>query len=537
MSGEEPDPSAPEARSGGPVPSPGGGPREVEVKFRADAAVFEAVRAALLLQGAAFGPPRELVSTYFDTPARDLRRHGHTLRVRRKGRGAAVLGVKWISDAADDHFSRGEVEVRSPAGEPDVTLFEPELGDRLTEMLDGQPLAPVFETRFRRSTTLIRHGRSEIELSLDEGAIVAGSQRLPLSEVELELKSGSAADLVGFARTLAGDCRLSLELEPKAGRGHRLVAGSVAAFQKAKPLVLPAAASVDDLVAMVISHTLGHFLSNWTALRESDAPEAVHQLRVALRRMRSAIGVFRKVLPLPLLDDLRAEARRIASALGPARECDAFRQNALAGAFRAEAERVQGVPQLMEAVEARRQHSYAAARALMEDPLTTLFVLDVQDLLLQRPWRTALAPAELGLLTTEARALAATVLGRLRKRVLKRGRALPDLPDEARHELRIALKNLRYAAEFFGSLFGDGKERRNFLTVVSELQEHLGIHNDAATAAAFIAALELPLASEARFAAGYLLGYDRHASMVADAQLMKKWKAFRRAAEFWEERR
>jgi CHAD domain-containing protein len=260
----------------------------------------------------------------------------------------------------------------------------------------------------------------------------------------------------------------------------------------------------------------------------------VHQLRVALRRMRSALGVFRKVISRPALEDIRAEARRIASALGAARESDAFRQNALSGPFRDRPERLKGAVRLLEAVEARRQQSYVTARATIDDPATTLFVLDVQNFLARRAWRTALAPADLGILTSEARAYAADVLERLRKRALKRGKQLPDLPDEERHEVRIALKNLRYAAEFFGSLFSEAKEQREFLRIVADLQEDLGAHNDAATAESFIASLALGSDASAHYAAGYLLGYYRHASITADTHLVRKWKSFRRADSFWE---
>ena len=87
--------------------------------------------------------------------------------------------------------------------------------------------------------------------------------------------------------------------------------------------------------------------------------------------------------------------------------------------------------------------------------------------------------------------------GSLRRRAVKRGKHLPDMPDEERHELRIALKNLRYAAEFFGSLFGKSKEVRSYLGVVAELQEDLGAHNDAATAKKLLAAAHLDQAKPA----------------------------------------
>jgi CHAD domain-containing protein len=170
----------------------------------------------------------------------------------------------------------------------------------------------------------------------------------------------------------------------------------------------------------------------------------------------------------------------------------------------------------------------------MEDPATTQFVLAVQGFIFRRAWRTALAPEDLGLLTSEGRLFGAAVLDRLMRRAVKRGRHLQRLTDEERHELRIALKNLRYSAEFFGNLFENGKEHRAFLTLVAELQEDLGTHNDAVTARSFLEGLGLSLDGDTQFASGYLLGWYHHATGVADRHLIDKWKSFKKTDLFWE---
>lgn len=530
MSGNEADRAAP-TPAGPDEPKPA--PTEIEIKFQADRPALERVRAARLLQGAVIAPERELLSTYFDTPGRDLERAGLTLRLRRKGRAIPVLGVKWTKEAAADLFTRGEVEIRAPDGEPNIELFEPAIRDRLKVITGDQALGPVFKTHVKRRTVVLHHGRSEVELALDDGVVLANDQSRPLTEVELELKRGSTTDLLGLARELARECGLSLAFEPKSGRGYRLADQTAARPRKAKPMELTASASFDDMIAAVTASCLAHFTGNWASLRDSDAPESVHQLRVGLRRLRSALGIFRKRIVLPELEDIRARARDIASALGPARECDAFRQNALAGPFRDQPNRLAAAARLLEAVESRRVESYLAARRVIDDPATSVFVLDVQSFLLKRSWRTALGPEDLALLTSPARDFAREVLDRLRRRALKRGKHLPDMPDDARHDLRIALKNLRYAVEFFGPLFDDDKDQRSFLRLVSDLQEDLGAHNDAATAEAFIGTLDLAGDPQAHFAVGYVLGFYRHATLVADTHLARKWKKFRRAGAFW----
>ncbi|PZF75360.1 hypothetical protein DK847_18700 [Aestuariivirga litoralis] len=531
MSGETVGQAAPSPASPGDPPADQ--PTEIEIKFQADRAALERVLAARHLQGAAIAPERELLSTYFDTPGRELQRAGLTLRLRRKGRATPVLSVKWTNTGAGDLFIRGEVETRAPEGEPDIALFAPALRDRLKQIVGDRPLAPVFKTHVQRRTAVVRHGRSAFELALDDGVILANDQSRPVTEVEVELKSGHAQDLLGLGRALALDCGLSLAFEPKAGRGYRLADQAVARPHKARPLDIAPQASFEDVIAAVIGNCLSHFTANWAALRETDAPESVHQLRVALRRLRSALRILRKRISLPELEDIRARARDIASALGPARACDVFRHNALAGPFHDQPGRLAAAAPLLDAVEVARRDAYAAARRVIDDPATSLFVLDVQSVLLQRAWRTAPAPEDLGLLTAPARDVAAKLLDGLRKRVLKRGKHLPGMPDGERHDLRIALKNLRYAAEFFGPLFARDKAQRSFLRLVSDLQEDLGAHNDAATAEAFIQSLNLAADAPAQFAAGYVLGFYRHAMLAADTHLARKWKDFRRAGAFW----
>jgi inorganic triphosphatase YgiF len=515
-------------------PDPAAPPREVEVKFRASAAQVKAVRASSLLHEGRTSRAQELVTTYFDTAGKDLRREGLMLRLRRRGRASPLLSVKWQSPSEEGLFARGEVEVRCADGLPAIERFDPAIRERLAAAIGGKPLEAVFETRTKRFTTVFRHGHSEIELAVDDGAITAGDARLPLCDVELELKSGNSIDLLNCASKLARDCELSLEFEAKSDRGYRLAEAAQPKAQKATALDLPDTVTFDDLFAAVITNTLQHFVANWAPLRETDAPESVHQLRVALRRMRSALGIFRRVIDLPELEDIRSEARRIASALGPARDCDAFRQNALAGPLSGDGEQIKGALPLLEAVAKRRKAGYEEARRVIDEPAASLFVVKVQSFVFTRAWRTALAPQDLGLLTTPGRIYAATVLDRLLKRALKRGKHMPDMPDEERHEVRIALKNLRYATEFFGSLFTGAKGLRSYLGLVADLQEDLGAHNDAATAKSFIESLALPPEPEPHFVTGYLLGWYRHATMVADGHLAGKWKKFKKADVFWD---
>lgn len=522
--------SAGGAAEGQPLPAL----REIEIKFRAREGGLGAALASPIFKDASLSKPQELIAVHFDTSKNDLKRQGITLRVRKTGGSPPVLGVKWAGLAGEGGvFGRGEIEVRCSDGEPDLNLFEPETRERLTNAVGGEPLERRFETLVTRWTAYLRHGLSDIEAAFDDGTIAIGAAMLPLTEVELELKAGAESDLIDLAMKLVQDQPLRLDFMSKPERGYLLAAGKRPKPHKARPIEMAPGESLDGAVSAVIAGTLAHFVSNWAPLRDADDPEAIHQLRVALRRMRSALGSFQRKLPSGEIEELRAEAKRIATAFGPARDCDVFLGNARAGPLKDPAAMPKGAEDLLQLAENGRSKHYAAARQLIEEKDTSLFVLKVQSFLARRAWRNALTGGDLPNLSQPASGFARESLQHLHKRAMKRGKHLPDIRDEERHQLRIALKNFRYAAEFFGALFDRGRRLGDMLESVAFLQDILGAHNDTVAARQFMERLEIPAADPAILASGYLLGWYQHASIVADAHLTKTWKAFRRCKPFW----
>jgi triphosphatase len=185
---------------------------------------------------------------------------------------------------------------------------------------------------------------------------------------------------------------------------------------------------------------------------------------------------------------------------------------------------------LMSAFEERRCAAYRDARALIDAPQTTIFVLRIHAFLARRGWRNALSGPELARLTEPAGIFAADALERLHKRAAKRGRNLTALPDEERHEVRIALKNLRYAAEFFGILFANSRAVQTYVRSAARLQDLLGAHNDASSVERFLDTT--PDVDTAR-AAGIVIGWYGRGSTAADAGLMEAWKVFKTTKRFW----
>lgn len=516
-----------------PTESPAVDSREVELKF--SAAEPDLMRPDLEAWLAAAGPAKaqELRSVYFDTPGQDLRRHGVVVRLRRKkGQGSPLLGVKWKVGASEGFFSRGEIEVSCPGSAPDLALLDRAVHKRLSAIIGKAPLTVQFETRVRRRTVAVAHGSCTIEVAVDEGSVVAGARQQALTEVELELKSGDEADFLDFATSLVRALPLRLDTEPKSEKGFRLAAREAAEPRKALPVAFARATTVEDAFVVVIASTLSHFIGNWAAFFQTEQPESVHQMRVALRRMRSGLKVFKRLLANPELEGLRSEARRLATALGDARECDVFRENAELGPLDG-SDGPQGRDSLLQAVRDRRRISYDAARKAIGAPEATAFVLAVQGYLVRRDWRKSLSEEALSMLSQPAEGFAAETLDRLYRKVRKQGRNLDSLSDDERHALRIALKNLRYAAEFFGGLFGHADRRKRFLARVSDLQDHLGARNDAVMARQVIASLAAGRDGELGVASAYVLGWYAHGSRIADAKLGKRWKALGSCRPFW----
>ncbi|WP_162180416.1 CYTH and CHAD domain-containing protein [Methylocapsa aurea] len=506
--------------------------RELEIKFKTDAAGLKlALRSELLSTGAADAPSRTLRSVYFDTPAGDLRKQRMVLRVRTI-RASHVIGLKWAGPLADGPFSRGEIEVRAPGLDPDIALFDAEIAGEVSRIIDGRPLEQKFETRIRRRVRQLDLGRAQVEVAFDDGFIIAGDRKQPLTEVELELKGGEEGPLYELALQVAAALPLRLDMMSKAERGFMLAAGDRPMPVRAAALRYPEEATLDDAVEIVTASALGQFAANWPALTETRDPESIHQMRVALRRLRSALAFFNRALPCAEFELFRGEAKRIASAFGPARNWDAFLDLVEKGPL-THHPRDESFTALLTAAEDRRLAAYAIAQGVIADPATTRFVLNLRAFVARRAWRSGLSGAELPRLTEPAKRFAAETLERLHKRALKRGRGLLEMPPEERHQLRIALKNLRYAAEFFSVLFGGGAKSRPYIRAVAQLQDGLGAYNDEASAAQLLQDLDAAAGSQVAKASGVILGWCGRGAVIGDANLGKAWKSFKRTRLFW----
>ena len=506
--------------------------REIEVKFKSNPAEWARIKNSPILAPVTEMRTQNLRTIYFDTPSDDLRKNGIALRIRKKNRAAAVLGFKSAGKNAEGAFARKEVEVRSPDLQPNLALLAKNTAADLICIVGDRPMEAKFETLINRQTILVGNGGSYIEVAFDKGYIVNGGQRVALAEIELELKSGEETDLYDLAASLAKEFSLRLDFISKAEKGFRAIGREKPGPVRARSIQLEAKARFESTMTDIASNTLAHFVANWASLIETGDPDSVHQIRVALRRLRSGLLLFKWVLPLGEFDDLRQEARRIAAVLGPAREWDVVR--AVVGQIpllREDCPAACGA--LLAALEDRRSAAYKNARAVIESSDTTVFVLKVQSFLASRAWRNGLSTTERRRLKMTAKKFAKYALVKLNARVLKRGKGFPGLSNEGRHKLRIALKNLRYGTDFFGTLFGHDRVKRSYISTVSTLQHLLGAQHDVVGAKKILAQLSAISGPGSDRAAGFVTGWLSCGSAVADEDIRKAWKKFKKAGMRW----
>jgi len=274
---------------------------EVELKLLLDPAPAAALRRHPLLRQHAIAKPRQqLTSIYFDTPDLHFRRHDAALRVRKVSESGGhtqhwVQTLKGGGQVAAGLHQRAEWESRVGGPQPElgalIALVGP--GSAWAKVLSAQALTqrltPIFTTRVRRTTWLLRLPQGdEIELALDQGTMQHDAAQEPISEIELELMSGDPARLFDVALALLKTVPLRVGNVSKAERGYALHAPQPPAVVEAAPLELAPGLTVEQGFQAITRHCLAQLQGNEAGVAQGHDPESVHQMRVGLRRLRSA---------------------------------------------------------------------------------------------------------------------------------------------------------------------------------------------------------------------------------------------------------
>ncbi len=512
--------------------------REIELKFILDAAGEARLRAAEPLRHADClrKPDQTLHAIYLDTPERALGRQGVALRLRKEGR-RWVQTVKAGGGVVAGLSSPRESECPAPGGRLDLDAIpDADLRALVAEAAGDAPLAPVCETLIRRSRRILKgpFGGS-IELAIDVGEIRAGARAEPIREAELELKSGDPRDLYAVARALFTQGPLRFSRRTKAARGYALADGKPAVEAvpgpiMAAPIVLRPSQTTESAAAAVLRGCLDQIAGN-AAAALSDAPEGPHQLRVGLRRLRTAVAVFGPVLDCPALTALEAEAQALAATVGAVRDLDVLAEEIVAPMLGVDP----GFRTLATALEKQGKAARAAVRARLAAPQTVALILDLGAFVEARGW---LRPADFDQTADLAQPVIRTAqkaLDRRWRKAAQLGAHIDSLEGEARHDLRKALKKLRYSVEFFESLWAT-KKVKPFLSVLKTLQDDFGAMQDVLMAETILLAPDAPAARDpaAQRAVGRLLGAGEAEAARRWMRARDDWAALAREKRFWD---
>ena len=482
------------------------------------------------------GTVRLLKDTYFDTAAGALRQAGVTLRVRQCGK-RFVQTVKLAPTEPDIALRRGEWESRVASMAPDFQALSPLVSMGLNDVLAHNSLEPIFTTEVRRRLRTLRLPSGVVEVAFDSGLLRSRERTAPISEIEIELKSGGTAALYEVALPLAEQAAVRPSMRTKAERGLELALETPPAVHWSSQPLPADDISLDDAFAQFLRSALQQLALNQPAAEDGRDPEGVHQLRIALRRLRCALTLLRPLAPSATLASLRADAKWLAGMLGSARNWDVFLSQTLTEVAEA-CNTVAGFDAVRQIAEQSRRNGYATARAALVDRRIGRFELALGAWVEQRGWRCNVAGDRLPELAAPAAVFAARALAKQHDRVLKRGRHFKHLPLEGRHELRLAVKKLRYTADFFLPLLGADGAAKRYARRLSRLQERLGRYNDAGTTRHLLAELAPDvMPASAREAFGAVLGWQAARLASSETEVRTAWRDFRDVARPWAGRR
>lgn len=503
---------------------------EVELKLAVDPKSLARIRRTPFWSGHGRAQTRLLDSIYYDTVDHKLRERGFTLRIRKVGR-RYLQTLKSAGKAG--YFERQEFETTVTDGRPNAMLVDDaSVRARLSDIEPGD-LKPVFTTHVRRSRKLY-HSRdgATVEIALDNGEVRNEHGSAPLSEIELELKEGAPETLFDMAQQMSAVVPLRLQVHSKPDLGYELSEGAVTPWTPAGKLALNSTMTTEEALDAIVEYCASHVLRNDSCARDRRHEEGVHQVRVGFRRLRSGLNLFRRVLPDDQYRWIIAEAKAFASALGPARAFDVFRSEILPPVAQRLA--AHGDFAAIDSVAGRLQdEAYIVVRDYLSSQRFTSFMIGLMRWRKTRTWRNQPTSAESSQLFAPIGELAEPLLVKRHKAVMRKGADFTSLTLERRHEVRIAVKKLRYATDFFSALY-PSKSTRGYLRRLGRLQDELGHLNDVATLGSV---LDQVLAEDGsggcQRAAGALLGWYEHEIADGETRLVADWQAFARTKPFW----
>jgi inorganic triphosphatase YgiF len=513
---------------------------EIELKFLVDERTTRAMRARirdLALESTA-PRTRTLRSVYYDTDGHALKAAGIGLRLRR-------LGRRWVQTVKARRRLHGgllrveEVECPAPGGRLDLAAIpEPAIRAEVLRLVDGRALHPVCETVIRRTTSeLGLSDGTRAELALDVGEIVANANAAPFREAEVELIEGNVSALYDLARDLFPKGGFRFSHLSKSDRGFLLardgVIDSPARPRRARAVALDAGSTSEQAAQEVLRECLDQVAINCEVIAASDDPEGPHQLRIGLRRLRSALAAFGPAIGSPAAGHLNAEARWLGREVARLRDLDVAMSHILQREATARPDEP-GFAALREALAARATAARDEIRVLLAGARLQNFLIDLARFVETRGWLMHDDIDQSRRLAVPVADLSRSALDRRWKAASRRARGIAHLDIDARHDLRKELKRLRYVIEFMAPLYPP-KRVRPFVKRLKTLQAVFGDLTDAAMAEGLLLGPDAPGidAPAVQRAVGWIIGARLARAEHGWSQARALWRDLHDKDPFW----
>jgi len=500
--------------------------QELELKLRLTPEIAARLRRSGLIRARRKGraKTRKLNAVYFDTPDLYLKEMGLALRVRQES-GKRVQTLKAANGAVPGLHDRTEWNATIAGDTPDLAkIDDKKVRQKLQRDGMQQRMKPVFKTDIKRTSWILDYEDAAIELSLDEGRISAGRRRNSVCEAELELIEGTPQRLLDLAMEIREAMPVFLDTRTKSARGYDLYLDDKPRPRKAKNVKLSRDMSVWEALTAIVGYAVDQLLANEWPVRLAEDPEGIHQARVAVRRLRAAVSVFRQVLPKDDVAALKTELGWLQRGFGPARDWDVFITETLLPMRRRLPEE-EALETLHAQAEQARRGAYAAAHDVLDSRRFTLLVLRLQRWIALGPPNKKLTRG----IVKPARAFIAKRHGNVLRDA---GDDIEALGEPELHALRIEIKKARYTVEFLGALFSK-KGAKTYARRSGELQDCLGGLNDAVVARHLIDLIEEDKGAVPDRAKALLAGWQADRIDVGLGNLKKIWGQFTDEPEFW----
>lgn len=470
------------------------------------------------------GGRQVLDAHYFDTNTYCLQQEKLAYRIRREG-------GQWVATIKDGGLSSGGLHERQEwnvivsDAQPDISVFEgTDIGQRLLDLVGDQRLEPIVITKFeRRTLDVIMPDGSQIEVAADQGIIVAGAKNAPILEVELELKNGNPGALLQLGGALAREFPLLPEPDSKFYRGLLLAGLATVPPQQAAKFKIDKHKPAVEGLETILVQLIGQFLVAQQAfLADSTQPEQIHELRIALRRLRSLLEFYGPLFDYEQYKYHQAELRKLGQMLGELREIDvayAAWQGCNGGQFLSLKRKINLGSMLAKLRLAEAEKVYASLHA----GLTTPLLLDLWAMLTEDQSQSS---------TEHQRTFGEYSVSRLSswlQTVAKQGKTIDWTDLENVHKLRLQIKKIRYASEVLEPVLYDASQ---LIVRLETLQNTLGLLSDADSTNRLLKQLLKTNSNKGlHFEVGMVMGWQGREVLSLQGKMNKHWKKFYRAAQ------